>query len=157
MLREIVFTCVFALLAANARIVVRNSNPNDADANYRLPNHTRPLFYDLKLNPHLVPNNFTFDGEVFIHIEITRRTNTLTLHARKLLIDENKSFLKAGLDFHVPLAHDLDNSTDMLNLHFGEDLVAGYYVLHLKFSGVVSDRPYGFYRSSYINDAGNAA
>lgn len=43
----------------------------------------------------------------------------------------------------------------MLSLEFDENLLIGYYILYLKFTGVLNDRPYEFYRSSYINDAKN--
>lgn len=150
---KVICICAFTLAVTDA---IQNSNPNDKEINYRLPNHTKPILYDLKLNPHLTPDNFTFDGEVFIHIEILSQTRTLTLHMKKLISD-NTTFLRAnnGFDLYFPTTYDSNNLTELLTLGFDKELPAGYYVLYMKFIGVLNDRSYGFYRSSYINDAGD--
>lgn len=123
-----------------------------------MPNHTTSLFYDIKLNPHLAPNNFTFNGEVFVSIEILSSARTLMLHTKKLIINENATFLKTKdeFSFYIPTTYDHNNLTEMLSLEFDENLLIGYYILYLKFTGVLNDRPYEFYRSSYINDAKNS-
>ncbi|CAL1686825.1 unnamed protein product [Lasius platythorax] len=152
----IICICAFTLIVADTAIIPE-SNLNDKEINYRLPNHTKPLFYGIKLNPHLTPNNFTFDGEVLVSIEILSSTRTLMLHTKKLIIDKNATFLKTkdGFNFYIPTAYDYNNLTEMLSLEFNVNLLTGYYILYLKFTGVLNDRPYGFYRSSYINDAKN--
>ncbi|KYN33599.1 Aminopeptidase N [Trachymyrmex septentrionalis] len=144
---------VFAFVAIDAA-AIQDANLNDKEINYRLPNHTKPLFYDLKLNPHLTSDNFTFDGEVLIHIEILNQTRTITLHAKNLIINENASFLKTntGFDFYVPTTYNSNNITEFLILGFDKELSIGYYILYLKFAGILNDRSYGFYRSSYVND-----
>lgn len=156
LLYTIICICAFTLIVADTAIIPE-SNLNDKEINYRLPNHTKPLFYGIKLNPHFTPNNFTFDGEVLVSIEILSSTRTLMLHTKKLIIDKNATFLKTkdGFNFYIPTAYDHNNLTEMLSLEFNENLLTGYYILYLKFTGVLNDRPYGFYRSSYINDAKN--
>lgn len=148
--------CTFVLIATNAA-TIQDSNSNDKQINYRLPNHTKPLFYDLKLNPHLTSDNFTFNGEVLVYIEILNQTRTLTLHTKKLIIDKNATFLKTntGFDFYFPTTYDSNNLTELLTLGFNKELTFGHYILYLKFAGTLNDRSYGFYRSSYINDAGD--
>ncbi|KAG5311631.1 AMPN Aminopeptidase, partial [Acromyrmex insinuator] len=144
---------VFAFVAIDA-VAIQDANLNDKEINYRLPNHTKPLFYDLKLNPHLTSDNFTFDGEVLVHIEILNQTRTITLHTKKLIIDENASFLKTntGFDFYVPTIYNSNNITEFLTLGFAKELSIGHYILYLKFAGILNDRSYGFYRSSYVNN-----
>lgn len=151
----ICITFAFTLIVTDSA-AIQDSNPNDKE-NYRLPNHTKPLFYELKLNPHLTSNNFTFDGEVLIHIEILTQTRTLTLHTKKLIINDNATFLKVsnGSDFYSPTTYDSNNLTELLTLGFDKELPAGHYMLYMKFAGILNDRSYGFYRSSYINDAGD--
>lgn len=154
LLYTIIFIYIFTFIEADT-IIIPESNLNNKEINYRLPNHTKPLFYDIKLNPHLAPNNFTFDGEVLISIEILSSTRTLMLHTKKLIIDKNATFLKAkdGFNFYIPTMHNHNNLTEILNLEFDENLLIGYYILHLKFIGILNSSPYGFYRSSYTNDA----
>ncbi|XP_011643082.1 membrane alanyl aminopeptidase-like [Pogonomyrmex barbatus] len=155
MIYKIIYICAFIIATSVAAI--QNSNSNDKEINYRLPNHTKPIFYDLKLNPYLTIDNFTFEGEIFIHIEILSKTKTLMLHMNKLIIDEDSTFLKSnnGLDFYVPITYSHNNLTELLSLDFDEELSIGRYILYLKFAGLLNDRPYGFYRSSYVSDTGN--
>ncbi|RLU27560.1 hypothetical protein DMN91_001364 [Ooceraea biroi] len=155
-LHGIASVCVLTLLIADAA-VIQKPNPNDKSVHYRLPNHTRPLLYDLKLNLHLAPDNFTFDGEVLVDIEILNRTRILTLHSKNLMIDENVTHLrvKTGFDFYIPVTYDHNNLTESLSLGFDEELPIGYYILYLRFVGALNDKPYGFYRSSYTDEAGN--
>lgn len=143
------------MLIAIEPAVTRNSN--DEEINYRLPDHTKPLAYNIKLNPHLGPNDFTFDGEIVCYINILSSTKTLMLHMKNLVINENATVLKTHVGFYhyVPTAHDYNNVTEILNIGFNEDLPAKYYILYLKFTGVLSDRPYGFYKSSYIDSTEN--
>lgn len=154
LLCKVIFICAFALIAIDAA-VIRDSN--DEEINYRLPNHTKPLAYNIKLNPHLEPNNFTFDGEVVYYINIVNSTKTITLHMKNLVINENATILKPQIGFHhyVPVTYSYNNVTEILYITFNEDLPIKYYILHLKFTGVLSDKPYGFYRSSYIDSKGN--
>ncbi|XP_011172905.3 thyrotropin-releasing hormone-degrading ectoenzyme isoform X2 [Solenopsis invicta] len=159
---KIIFIYVFALIATDAA-AIQDSCSNEKEINYRLPNHIKPLHYDLELNPHLTPDNFTFDGEVHIHIDILNQTSTLTLHMKKLIIDESATFLRTSdsdfyllrTTYYAPITHDSNNLTEMLILDFGEELPVGRYILYLKFTGVLYDRSYGFYRNSYINDEGD--
>jgi len=147
---------VSAFVAINA-VAIQGANLNDKEINYRLPNHIKPLFYDLKLNPHLISDNFTFDGEVLIHIKILNQTRIITLHTKKLIIDEKASFLKTntGFDFYVPTTYNSNNITEFLTLNFDKELSIGHYILYLKFAGILNDRSYGFYRSSYVNNTKN--
>ena len=46
--------------------------------------------YELYLIPFLIPDNFTIYGEVFIDIEITERTDNLTLHIYDMEIHEEE-------------------------------------------------------------------
>jgi len=156
LLYSIICIYIFTFIEADTASIPE-SNLNNKEINYRLPNHTKPLFYDIKLNPHLAPNNFTFDGEVLVSIEILSSTKTLMLHMKKLIIDKNTTFLKTkdGFNFYIPTMYDHNNLTEILSLEFDENLLIGYYILHLKFIGILNDRPYGFYRSSYTNDAEN--
>ncbi|XP_012230689.2 aminopeptidase N-like [Linepithema humile] len=153
LLCKITFICAFALIAVDGAV----QDSNDEQINYRLPNHTKPLAYNIKLNPYLGPNNFTFDGEIVYYINILNSTKTLSLHMKNLVINENAIILKTYIGFHyyIPTTYDYNNVTEILSIGFNEDLPIKYYILRLKFTGVLNDRPYGFYRSSYTDSAGN--
>jgi len=152
----IILLCLLTFVMTDAAVVPNSKVPNKFVYD-RLPNHTRPLLYDLRLNPHLAPDNFTFDGEVLVDIEILNRTRTLTLHSKNLTIDEDATSLrvKNGLNLYAPVTHERNDLTESLNLAFDKELAIGHYILHLKFAGVLDDKPYGFYRSSYVDEAGD--
>jgi len=156
-MREIISLCLltFVVDATYAESVIQN--PKVGNEYYRLPNHTRPLLYDLRLNPHLVPDNFTFNGEVLVDIEILNRTKTLTLHSKNLTIDEDATRLrmKNASDLYAPVTHEHDDLSESLSLVFDKELAIGRYILHLKFTGALNDEPYGFYKNSYVDEAGD--
>lgn len=157
MLREIIFTCVFALIAADA-FVIPNSNPDNGDANYfkRLPDDVVPVHYNIKLIPYIEEGNFTFDGESTIVVKILRKTRTLSLHAQDLTIDEAATTLiNSDGNSYTPTNHIYDNVTSILALTFDNELPPEIYHLNMKFVGVLAEDLHGFYRSSYTNEEGN--
>lgn len=158
MLREIISTCVLVIVVTNAAII-QGPNPisNNKPAYYRLPNHARPLQYDLELNLHLAPGNFTFDGHVLIDIEILNRTRILTLHSKNLAIDETATYLmeKPGFDTYIPARHEYNDLTESLSLDFDKEMPIGHYVLCMKFLGTLNDKPYGLHRNSYTDETGD--
>lgn len=131
----------------NSPEVIEN-NSND----FRLPNNTIPRHYKLNLNPHLPPENFTFDGEVEISLEIVEGTNNLTLHARNLTILVDATTLNGDKETILPDKHIIDDERDFLILTFSKELLPGNYKLNLKFHGVISNSDAGLFKNSYKND-----
>ena len=43
-----------------------------------------PSKYDLLLKPDL--KQFTFEGEVKIHVDVSEETNTVSLHAKEVIV-----------------------------------------------------------------------
>lgn len=105
---KIIMVCVIAFVAMDAASI---PNSGDVEVNYRLSNDAKPIMYEIKLNPHLVPNDFAFDGEMSIHVHILNSTNIITLHMKKLVIIEIATYLKSMIElgFHVPIAHERNN------------------------------------------------
>lgn len=125
---------------------------------YRLPKEVVPIHYDIKLIPHIVEDNFTFNGEVSIDIEVRKPTNTIALHTEQLMIDELLTRLTRKGDenaaqIYIPKKHEYNNDTQILTIRFEERLDLGTYKLYLKFAGVIRHTR-GFYRSFYIDNEG---
>lgn len=126
---------------------------------YRLPKYAAPIHYDIKLKPHIVENNFTFDGEESIDIEVCKSTNTIALHSVQLTIDESLTRLTRKEDDvnavsnYVRKQHEYNHDTQILTIRFEERLDPGSYKLYLKFRGVIGHLR-GFYRSFYIDNEG---
>ena len=102
----------------------------------RLPIYIRPLRYDLLIHPNI--GEFTFKGEETIELLVEKATNQITLHSVEMEIE----CLAAK-----KITYDEDSETVRLTLR--EPLKIGKYKLKLKFSGILSDKLKGFYRSRY--------
>ncbi|XP_051168547.1 aminopeptidase Q-like [Leptopilina boulardi] len=126
--------------------------------NYRLPNATKPLHYKLKFEPHLSKDNFTFDGEAEILVEILSKTNNITLHSVNLTIFEEETFLigeeenNNNNNFSQPIEHIYEDESEFFILKFDNQLQPGNYTLMIKFTGAMNDEPRGFFWDSYTND-----
>lgn len=132
-----------------------SQNDLNATVNYRLPDNVVPVHYDIELIPYIEENNFTFDGESHIIIEIGRATRDLSLHALDLMINEiATSLVSSDIVVYIPTAHNYDNETQILTLHFDNELSSGAYILNMQFVGILNDELHGFFRTSYINEKG---
>ncbi|XP_014472210.1 PREDICTED: aminopeptidase N-like [Dinoponera quadriceps] len=129
---------------------------------YRLPQQVVPVHYDVQLIPHIVEDNFTFNGEASIDVKVLESTDVVVLHTKLLTIDELQTRLARKIEDgvndvatnYVPRRHDYNNRTQMLTLRFDEPLDIGAYTLDMKFLGIITEIR-GFYRNSYFDNEGN--
>lgn len=132
-----------------------SKNNLNATVNYRLPNNVVPVHYDIELIPYIKEDNFTFDGKSHVIIEISRATRDLSLHALDLTINETAtSVISSDIVVYIPTAHNYKNETQILTLHFDDELSPGTYILNMQFVGILNDELLGFFRTSYINEIG---
>ncbi|HEV7523857.1 MAG TPA: M1 family aminopeptidase [Acidimicrobiia bacterium] len=115
----------------------------------RLPRTTYPRRYELLIAPDLDAS--TFSGEVVIALELTEPTDTIVLHTKDL--DVALVELRQG-DAPVPANLRVDPELDQLIITAERTLAAGDAVLELQFDGKISHGLLGFYRSTYVDEAG---
>ncbi|XP_057321856.1 aminopeptidase N-like [Microplitis mediator] len=144
---KIFFHGIFIL----CNIVGTLSGSQDSNSN-RLPDDVIPLHYTINLIPHIEENNFTYDGESHIEIEVKTESNLLILHAYDLQINGKITLENESKTFES--IHEIDDKNDFLKITFKEKLSRGHYILHLKYHGIITDQPQGFYRSYYIDNFG---
>ncbi len=115
----------------------------------RLPRTTCPRRYELLIVPDLDAS--TFSGEVVIALELTESTDTIVLHARGL--DVALASLEQG---GAPVAAELriDAEHEQVVITADRPLRAGDAVLELRFDGSISHGLLGFYRSTFLDEAG---
>ena len=110
-----------------------------------LPANVKPIHYDLRLAPDL--NNFSFTGTVSIKLAVQdRKCPVIKLNAKDLDISEAKfeSFPATSIQHNA--------EAEETAFTFPEAALArAEGTLHLTFSGPISDKMAGFYRSSYDN------
>ena len=149
------YVLLFALVTTSQQffnIKRVNATVEYNNINYRLPNDSIPLNYKIKLIPNIVPNHFTFEGESQISLEIVKKTKNLTLHARDLKINCEKTTLVCGEETIIPDQHILDEERNFLILEFPRYLQPGNYILQLKYNGKISEDYFGLFSSSYQNE-----
>lgn len=117
----------------------------------RLPRSVVPVSYDIQLVPFLIENNFTFNGEVSIVVDIVEDCSNITLHVAAITVHDVK--LNAIDDVNTSISvvdKRVDTAKQFLIIETGSELTKGsQYRLYIKYEGVLNEYLQGFYRSSY--------
>lgn len=145
-----------------ASSIVEVASAEDAAISYRLPNNTLPISYTIHLTTNVHRADFTFTGSVSIDVQVlTASSRSITLHKRELNIVSARLVRKNDAEQKPLLIKDPNytEANELLNysLHDDEpDLTVGArYILTIEFTGILSERLRGFYRSSYLADDGS--
>lgn len=148
-----------------------NTTTDDDKYNLRLPRSIQPLSYDIKLIPFLFENNFTFNGDVKIIVNITENCKNITLHAIALKIkssdvvvrrnsngqnrltngglDKNNGNSTSGDIIEINRQYSVD-SKQFYVIELNETLETGaLYEIQIQYTGILNDLLQGFYRSAY--------
>ena len=115
-----------------------------------LPANVRPSKYSIKLQPDL--DQFTFQGEETIGIQVMEPTSEILLNAVELQV-QSAILSRDGVRTAASQIS-YDTSRETLILSFGEAIATGEANLDLEFTGELNDKLRGFYRSEYTNDQG---
>lgn len=115
-----------------------------------------PFWYDLEIKPYVGPSEkyrsqaFTFEGWIEMHFQCVKPTSKIVFHQKELNLtignfsSQNDPELKIASDF------EFDLKKDFVTLYFNRNCKQNSnYSLGLKFEGVILDKLYGFYRSSF--------
>jgi len=113
---------------------------------YRLPPNVRPKKYSLTLKTDIPEESFS--GRVVIDIEVAIPTNEIVLNAVDLDISEAKILLEQG-DFLQGTVEPI-RETERACITFPSALDKGPYRLDIGFSGKLSSKLRGFYRSKFV-------
>jgi aminopeptidase N len=123
---------------------------------YRLPNDTFPHRYDIELSTRIDLGQFDFTGKVTILLEAKSVTSMITVHSKQLTIPVGAVSLRnAATQQQILTTHVLDEPLEFLKISTTSPLVIGQrYTLEISYSGTMRIDNGGFYRSSYVNEAG---
>ncbi|OBA23119.1 alanine/arginine aminopeptidase [Metschnikowia bicuspidata var. bicuspidata NRRL YB-4993] len=115
-----------------------------------LPTNVTPLRYNLTLEPDF--SQFTFAGDLLIHLRVNEPTLEITLNS--LEIDIHAAHFNGSAV--ASIAYDEDKQTATFAL--GAEAVPGQdAVLSMSFTGILNDKMAGFYRSTYTDENGQTA
>ncbi|CAI5455428.1 unnamed protein product [Caenorhabditis angaria] len=127
----------------------------------RLPDHIKPLSYDLQLEVYLPGYSIEpqYFGIVSIELDIKRNVNNIILHANKNII-----FSQTVLEFSnpdesshytiSPIKITDSDEFQQVKLHFDKTIPAGKALLTIEYSSNFNNDMMGFYNFSYKNEAG---
>ena len=125
-----------------------------------LPDNVRPVHYDLTLTPNF--DDFTFDGEVDVTVQMQPGTTEIVLNCSEIDIKsaavswadtDGEHTLKAN-----GIAYDADAETATISIAgTPADGLVGDQHLQMAFTGELNDKLRGFYRSQYTNPEGETA
>lgn len=177
-LKEIFVVAAFLVLAQSVPMPFRLEIPADevipsveikksADADdgleYRLPNNTKPIHYDIFLatSIHNGQADQPFNGVVKILIEVVTAGSGITLHSRQQTIESVELLMEDGVTpwsfLGVPIGATITRKEDVefLIITPTQALTVGQkLVVKITYSASLRDDNMGFYKSSYKNKAG---
>lgn len=123
--------------------------------NYRLPNNTKPEYYDITLITSIDRGEFDFSGTVKISIRILEDSSSITLHARQLTLTSIRLTDLMGVEIRLrPHIYDIVREFITITTDDVKLLVNQNYILTIAYIGVLREDTHGFYRSFYISEQG---
>jgi len=120
------------------------------EVSYRLSRAVLPRRYDLVLQPDLDAGTFT--GSEAVLLEVAEPVDEIVLNAAELGIGEGRLEGPGGTLEVTEVRLDAENERAHLRLSGRAE--PGEWTLRLAFSGALSERMDGFYRSTYQGEAG---
>lgn len=149
---------LICVVSSERRPVERNAidqlEKNINEIQYRLPNNTKPLNYDITLITNIDKNEFNFTGVAVISVHVLEISSKITLHAGELTIKSVKLATTSGTMIKLnPFTYDV--TTEFLTIPSQNQLDKNStYLLIIDYSGDLRTDQFGFYRSSYVNSKG---
>ncbi|XP_006881151.1 PREDICTED: glutamyl aminopeptidase [Elephantulus edwardii] len=119
---------------------------------FRLPDHIKPVHYDLEMRPVMEEDRYT--GTVSISINVSLPTQYLWLHLRETRITQ-LPVLKKPTGEQVPVRRCFEyKKQEYVVVEAAEELSANTgastYLLTLEFAGWLNGSLVGFYRTTYV-------
>ena len=113
---------------------------------YRLSRSVLPSHYELALEPNI--QDFTFNGEIRISLDVNDAAKSIMLHAVELdILQVELDSVGAG---PVKIkSFNVNDEAECLTIHLDQSIPVGKANLHIVFKGTLNDQLRGFYRSRY--------
>lgn len=89
-----IFIGIFSIVYCNISQVPESVPAVDQSLNYRLPNDSRPLHYDLYIETDIHNGSDKFVGLARIYVEIIKATDVITMHF------SNSTMIINNIDFY---------------------------------------------------------
>lgn len=126
--------------------------PRQTTINYRLPNDTKPIHYDISISTAIHTGDLNFDGTVVIEIVAVEATNLITLHIMRNTVLNVKFWdVNERVILDTPTDFYFEVERDFLRIPLRENLVIGQrYFIEVIYKGILRNDDAGFYVSTYV-------
>jgi aminopeptidase N len=122
---------------------------------YRLPNNTLPLHYDIYLSTDIHIPFFSFDGIVTIRIKALNDTPDITVHFRQLVIMNIELSEGNGTLIQSSVNYSQDEVREFLIIRPQNSLIKDQtYHVKIGYLGTLRNDDAGFYLGSYVDNNG---
>lgn len=131
---------------------------NNSEDNYRLPNNTVPIAYNVELWTQVHNGTRNFSGSVTIDLQVLEASNTITLHARQTenfeaILQSKDSATSAPISLNV----NYENTREFLTFKPVDDTISfakdSNWTLSINYTGLLRNDMGGFYISTYTDDS----
>ena len=120
--------------------------------NYRLPNDSIPLRYDLWLKTDVDKGMFNFSGRVMIRLKIVEPTQVITLHYRQTSIGKIDLRNSLGIVDTPNLVFVFEPIVEFVRITLPTvKAVDEEWILDIEYEGNLREDGSGFYRASYLD------
>ena len=114
---------------------------------YRLPRTVAPGHYRIRIEPDLEEARFA--GTEVVTVEVAEPTDRVVLNAIEL--DIHEAWLSRGDGSRVEATVGYQEEEQRAVLSLAEEIDAGEWEFHCRFSGILNDQLRGFYRSTFTD------
>jgi aminopeptidase N len=144
--RELAFGADLHLFPEDTNVIA----DDDDGLNYRLPNNSLPIRYNLWLKTDVHIPEFEFLGRVEIHLKIIEQTQVITLHYREITIEKVDLYNADGNLREENLRFNYNETVEFLEISLPNiEQLAAELILDITYKGILRSDSSGFYRASY--------
>eukprot|EP00094_Tigriopus_californicus_P000336 TCALIF_00325-PA protein Name:"Similar to Enpep Glutamyl aminopeptidase (Mus musculus)" AED:0.47 eAED:0.47 QI:0/-1/0/1/-1/1/1/0/180 len=121
------------------------------EENYRIPEDTLPIHYDLYMYPNLETDKFS--GHVTIEIDAKQPRGHFLAHIKYLNVTSSSLTDDQGEDILIKEAFEFA-ANEFWVVQLDSEVPVGKYFLKLEFTGPLDNGILGFYKSVYVDSNG---
>jgi aminopeptidase N len=163
MLLKILFllSCGFIVVSASAgpnklNDVVTNGPTDPEGINFRLPNNTIPIHYNIYISTDIHRPSLFFNGSLFLRFRTLEPSTTITLHSKQARFGIITLDTAEWERIETYVDYEVDEVREFIIIKPQQALPANQeFYLGISYTSMLRDDDFGFYYGSYVTAEGN--